>query len=135
MNELLISTEVAWAAGFYDGEGSSKKIYYRYRTKKGVKCTPTSNVCMSVSQCHLEPLERFKTAIGGIEHINGPYHYKAQKRPYWVWSASCKSARQVFEILKPYLSSIKIRQFEQVETEVVASVADRKKGWIYETQP
>lgn len=28
--------ELAWSAGFYDGEGSTKRIFYHYKTKKGI---------------------------------------------------------------------------------------------------
>ena len=33
--------ELAWAAGFYDGEGSTKRVYYHFNTvMKDVKPTP-----------------------------------------------------------------------------------------------
>lgn len=123
--------ELAWAAGFYDGEGSSKKIYYHYKTKKGIKKPPTKNIVMSVSQAELEPLLRFKKAVDNIGHINGPYQYGTNKRPYWIWSASCKSARLVFKLLKPFLSSIKKKQYLCVDKELY-SVKNRKKGWIHD---
>lgn len=123
--------ELAWAAGFYDGEGSSKKICYHYKTKKGIRKAPTKNIMMSVSQAELEPLLRFQNAVKGIGHINGPYQYNTNKRPYWIWSASCKSARIVFKLLKPYLSSIKKKQYLQVDKELY-SVKNRKKGWIHD---
>lgn len=121
--------ELAWAAGFYDGEGSSKKINYHYKTKKGIKKKPSQNIVMSVSQTDLEPLKRFKKAVNNIGHINGPYQYGSNKRPYWIWSASCASAQQVFKLLKPYLSSIKKKQFNIVDKEI-ATVKNRKKGWV-----
>ena len=84
---------------------------------------------MSVSQAELKPLLKFKKAVSNIGHINGPYQYNSNKRPYWVWSASCRSAKLVFAILKPYLSSIKKKQFMHVSKELYA-VSSRKKGWI-----
>jgi hypothetical protein len=124
--------ELAWAAGFYDGEGSSKAIYYHYKTKKGKARNPSRNVCMSVSQCELAPLERFKKAVNNLGHINGPYHYKAQKRPYWIWSSSCASAKEVFKKLKPYLSQAKKLQYELVSDSLNSYVPNRQKGWIHD---
>lgn len=128
---IMNDIEKAWAAGFYDGEGSSKKKYYHYVNKKGLPRKPNQNVMMSVSQAHLETLERFKKAVGDRGTINGPYQYKGNKRPYWIWSASNKAARDVYEILKPFLSSIKKQQFEIILNEL-SSMSERKKGWIFD---
>lgn len=114
----MIETELAWAAGFFDGEGSSKRIYNHYTTKKGEVRKPTSNVVLSVAQTALKPLERFKEAVGGIGHINGPYKYRANQRPYWVWSASYFSGRLVFKRLEKYLCSIKKEQYFKVSRSV-----------------
>jgi hypothetical protein len=106
--------ELAWAAGFFDGEGSTKKIYSHYRTKKGEVRKPTKNVCVSVAQADLKPLLRFQKAVGNVGHINGPYSYRANQRPYWIWSASYKTAREVFGSLKTYLCSVKKAQYLRV---------------------
>lgn len=111
-------TEVAWAAGFFDGEGSSKKIYSHYFTKKGEVRKPTTNVVLSVAQAELKPLKRFKKAVGDIGHINGPYSYRINQRPYWIWSASYISARLVFNKLRQYLCSIKKKQYLKVSKEL-----------------
>lgn len=123
--------ELAWAAGFFDGEGSTKKVSYHYRTKKGIVRKPTKNISMAVSQCDLSPLKRFRSAVGGLGRINGPYQYGTNKRPYWVWSASCKAAKAVFSVLKRHLCSIKKRQYRQVSQELM-SVSSRKKGWSHD---
>ena len=122
---------IAWAAGFFDGEGTSKKINYHYKTKKGLVKKPSQNVCLSVAQADLVPLKRFQRAVGGLGRINGPYQYAANKRPYWIWSASCASAKAAFKILRPYLCPIKKKQFAIV-TKELASVKARKKGWTHD---
>ncbi len=48
-----------------------------------------------------------------------------------AWAASCQAAKDVFNILMPYLSPIKKQQYRQVSKELV-SVESRKKGWIYD---
>lgn len=122
-------SEIAWAAGFYDGEGSTKKKYYHYVSKKGKPQKPNQNIMMSVSQANLEPLERFKVAVGNKGNINGPYKYKRNKREYWVWSASNKAAREVYATLLPFLCSIKKQQFDTIMNELTTK-SDRKKGWV-----
>lgn len=52
--------ELAWAAGFFDGEGC-----FSY-SKSG------QYVCVSIGQTVREPLERFKLAVG-LGVIYGPY--------------------------------------------------------------
>ena len=54
-----MNTELAWAAGFFDGEGTTCRV-------KG----PTRNATrVSVSQKGLECLLRFQAALGGLGHI------------------------------------------------------------------
>jgi len=126
------NTEIAWAAGFFDGEGSTKKIRYHYKSKNGKPQSPNRNVCMSVCQTDTETLNRFLKAVHGLGRINGPYQYKPNRRPYWTWSTSCASAKKVFSILKPYLSSVKKRQYKIVTEELDIDRSDRKKGWIHD---
>lgn len=64
--------ELAWAAGFYDGEGSTiTQVESRDRRV-------TLQIC--VSQCDVGPLERFQRALGGIGAIYGP---TPRPKPQW----------------------------------------------------
>ena len=61
-NEAMIEvskTEVAWAAGFFDGEGTTRLTRTRGYGSLG----------MSVSQVELAPLERFQRALFGLGRI------------------------------------------------------------------
>lgn len=99
--------ELAWAAGFYDGEGSTLSVH----GNRGIR------VC--VNQVVLAPLVRFKEAVGcGV--IYGPYkrpgkasdvwHYRAQSyaeaqhviAQLWTWLGDTKreQARVILERLK-----------------------------------
>lgn len=64
--------ELAWAAGFFDGEGSTGT--YSKVGRRG-------SIHMTVGQDHLELLERFHRAVLGIGSIYGPY--KNSKQRYW----------------------------------------------------
>jgi len=60
---------LAWAAGFFDGEGCfSFSVAGKY-------------VCVSVSQTDFEPLLRFQEAVG-IGNILGPYDMRKKDR--WI---------------------------------------------------
>ena len=56
-------TELAWAAGFFDGEGSVG-TYFCDRRHKMYGGKPQKNIIMSVSQKDIRPLLRFQEAIG-----------------------------------------------------------------------
>jgi hypothetical protein len=127
-----LKTERAWAAGFYDGEGSSKKHKSQYKLKSGKRRIPNEKVCMTVSQVHKDSLIRFQKAVNGIGRINGPYKYGANKKPYFIWSVAGNLADEVFKLLKPFLTKIKIKQFNIVKKEAEFNNSkNRKKGWIY----
>lgn len=127
----MLRTELAWAAGFFDGEGSTKKKYYGYKTKKGFVKKPTKDICMTIAQCDRRPLLRFKKAVGNLGCINGPYQYAPNKRPYWIWSTAGGLAEQVFTRLKNYLCQNKKNQYRQVKKETFP-LPNRKKGWTYD---
>src|SRR5215472_5877824 len=57
--------ELAWAAGFFEGEGSF--------TLNRSRLQPRPQPHLTISQVERAPLERFMAAIGGFGHIYGPY--------------------------------------------------------------
>jgi hypothetical protein len=66
--------ELAWAAGFFDGEGC---FSFAERARYGVA---------TIGQTDVQALERFRHAVG-VGTIYGPYDYKypgrMSKRPWW----------------------------------------------------
>jgi hypothetical protein len=73
--------ELAWAAGFFDGEGC---FSYMERARYGVA---------TIGQTDVRALERFMKAVG-VGKIYGPYDYKTpgrmSKRPWW----NCRAHRR-----------------------------------------
>jgi hypothetical protein len=101
--------ELAWAAGFWDGEGSTYCNTYKVNGKNyfRIKCEVTQN--------HKHILERFQSALEGLGKIYGPYKYNNQQG-YYLWTtSSSKNSKETFRLLKPMLSDIKIKQFEIAE--------------------
>ena len=107
---MRIALDLAWAAGFFDGEGwvgAIKKTHAKNRTA-GV------GLSISIAQTDPEVLEKF-AKVAGFGNLRGPYNPKtANSNPYWVWrSEQREEIRDLFKELRPYLSSVKCQQFER----------------------
>lgn len=101
--------ELAWAAGFFDGEGST--------TIQGTPRSPCLTV--KLSQVDPRPIRRFFAAIGELGHLNGPYEQKAERgQPYYWWAANGRYAEAVIGLLWPFLSEPKREQWRERKTEV-----------------
>jgi len=68
--------ELAWAAGFFDGEGSFINPHYQ---------CPTLRV--KVSQTHPEVLQKFKHAVCDLGKLNGPYVGSGKHKPVWIFQS------------------------------------------------
>ena len=92
--------ELAWAAGFYDGEG---------HTRSG----RTIGVVISQSNSP-ELLERFNGAVGGVGCVYGPFEYRDRRptqKPFYTFGAtSFESAQHCVCCLWPWLGSAKRAQ-------------------------
>jgi hypothetical protein len=90
--------ELAWAAGFFDGEGT----FAFYKSGRFVA---------SVMQTDPEVLVRFRDAIG-IGSLFGPYKTTGLgKKPIYQYrSNGAAVAQQIVALLWPYLCSIKQEQ-------------------------
>lgn len=107
MNDPL---ELAWAAGFWDGEGSCylNQGYAR----------------MSINQNDVRVLHRFQAAVEcGII-----LPYQQTGKTYWRWRTNrYEEACQVADALWPYLSEVKQDQLIHVFTDAIV-VAHEKRS-------
>lgn len=107
-----LQTELAWAAGFFDGEGSIY-VHHIKRHKGGTtgRYYAITSVEISVAQSDKRPLNRFLNIIN-IGRIAGPYQPKYRNaKPYWYWkTAGRPSVHAVLSLLWPYLSEPKKEQ-------------------------
>jgi hypothetical protein len=83
---LLDREESAWAAGFFEGEGSCSN---RTNTA-GRRITPV----LSITQVVREPLDRFQRVLGGRGRVNGPYRNSGVRKPYFQFTSSNFEATQ-----------------------------------------
>jgi len=96
--------ELAWAAGFFDGEGYIGNAYAgrnRYL-----------NLALQIGQKDRQVLDRFRQAVGriGITVNSG---LNVRKDNCYVLRVYNDNAVKVFNLLKPYLSPVKLEQGEK----------------------
>jgi len=89
-----MSNDLAWAAGFYDGEGST----FLQRPRKTVK------LILTVSQKDTRVLLKLKRILGG--GIYGPYG----GRPCAAWILQGENAYQALMAMWPHLGAAKREQ-------------------------
>ena len=72
-NSIPVNTELAWAAGFFDGEGNAHF------------CRNSRTVGLSVTQTSLPELQRFQSTLG-VGRVYGPYINKGPRNnPHWQY--------------------------------------------------
>lgn len=79
MTDRWNTTDVAWAAGFFEGEGT-----FQYPPR----------ACLRVLNTDPDPLYRLQ-AIFGFGNIHGPHPQRGLgTKPYWYWNVSNYEHRQ-----------------------------------------
>jgi hypothetical protein len=100
--------ELAWAAGFFDGEGCTD-IQHRHGPVRSYKY-----VRLQVSQKDRRALDRWVDAIG-LGKVRGPY--EKARGDYYRISLSDKEARAALKLMHPYLGTVKREQAARVLNE------------------
>jgi hypothetical protein len=114
-----------WAAGFFDGEGSTLVTNKNPRRRRDF---PTLKVIVTQHGAGGIPdtLTRF-VAVAGCGKINGPYQYRGYKTPRYYWSVTDRDAAYVLRILWPYLGKVKREQARRSVDLVNASFVHRRE--------
>ena len=109
-----MKTERAWAAGFFDGEGTV--VAFRPERYK------TAQVTLAIAQLERATLVRFRAAVGAGT-ITGPYKYKTNQRPYYKWFSGAKAdVEKVRTAMWPFLGNVKRRAFSRAYKEAQRAV-------------
>ena len=103
----MSNEELAWAAGFIDGEGCFG--FYTYKQKP--RTTLYGMVKLDVSQANREPLDRLQKALG-VGNVSGPHK---RKNPKWspifhLQVYGIADLQHAIDALSPWLCSIKKTQ-------------------------
>lgn len=110
----MCKEELAWAGGFFSGEGSTGLSRFSTAGKKGKPRKYWKRYpCMQLAQVgSTETLDRFNHAIGNLGKVRGPYGpYAANKQPYYQFQIiGADKIEQTIAMLWPYLSTAKQEQ-------------------------
>lgn len=105
----MTEAEVAWAAGFFDGEGCT---YFSVRAKQKGRQRRYGYIGIGIAQTHPEVLERFQK-ITQAGKVYGPYPGRSKnENEYWRFTAHHNDALKIIELIQPYLGSVKLAQAE-----------------------
>lgn len=99
MNDI----ELAWAAGFFDGEGTT----HLGKSTKGDRFTKPK---LTIPQKELECLARFRKALGNRGTIYGPIKQKRDSEIYHYSIQKAKEVDETLTLLWPFLSDVKKNQ-------------------------
>lgn len=97
---------LAWAAGFFDGEGWAARI------RDGSRATrrPMARINQAGVDGPPDTLERFRRALGDLGAIGGPDRISGRKDLYrWVASSEA-DVTLLFELLSPWVGPVKLGQ-------------------------
>lgn len=101
----LDGVALAWAAGFFDGEGSTT-LYAKSRKSMDAVRVP----CLTITQCRRATLERFQSVVFEMGRIYGPYQ-KVRGRPQYLWrTTQFRHAQAVIALLWRFLTPEKQEQ-------------------------
>lgn len=117
--------ELAWAAGLFDGEGSTS--LERHQTHEGYFVIESS-VTQSSNTGVPEVLSRFQGALGGVGKIYGPYEQDGARELVYRWKAyGLQRVELLVSQLLPWLGAIKRAQAE-TSLSVVRSQSTLPRG-------
>lgn len=92
--------EIAWAAGFFDGEGCTFCAKHHSGSR---------SLQMTVAQTQRENLVRLQAALQNLGNITGPIILDNRK-PIYTWRACGPVAQDCINLLRPYLCKEKSEQ-------------------------
>jgi hypothetical protein len=94
--------QLAWAAGFFDGEGWVGIVQYSCQGRKYTR------ISAHVAQTNLSILHRFQTTIGRGT-VNGPYRVgRKNHKPYWTYQTSgIQDTQHLIAVLWTWLADVK----------------------------
>ena len=108
------ATELAWAAGFFDGEGSVS-VHCDKRPGR------TPSFRLEIEQVDIRPLERFQRAVGGFGNLSKRSGPRApNRRVLFRLYASNEPALRIAVAIWPHLSEPKREQITRVIEELEA---------------
>lgn len=103
----VTEAQVAWAAGFFEGEGT---FYAKAAGPKRKDGTRRKSLKLSLSNTDLSMLRQFKAYLGDAGSITQLRAARPNRQQIFQWSCVTKQARNVAALLYPYLSERRKQQ-------------------------
>jgi hypothetical protein len=100
--------ELAWAAGFFDGDGWAALVRFGRRGKR----RPMAQINQGSSTGVPEVLVRFRDTVG-VGRVAGPKIEEGRLPLYWWVASSRGDVLKVGEVIGPWLSAQKRVQFSE----------------------
>jgi hypothetical protein len=120
-----MSEELAWAGGFFDGEGSA--YLEKHRSHNG-HFVPRLHVTQSSDADVAPELVRFKAALGELGTISGRHRGRGNHRSYRRWRAfTVKDVQLGSHLLWPFIGEVKRSQARSV-LQTIHSQLDLPRG-------
>jgi hypothetical protein len=116
---MIKETDLAWIAGFFDGEGC---IGIRKRIPKNKNWNPIYRVYLSIVQVDPKPLEKIQGILGGSFWKDKSY--RGPGGNFYFWEISGQSALDTIKLFKDYTISKK----EELETALLLDGKFKVKG-------
>lgn len=88
--------DLAWAAGFFDGEGF---VTIQRRSYRGYK---SHYLRVGINHVNPEPLYKFQKLFGGTVRAQNPDKVVGNRKQRHSWSTSCKKAKEALIQMAPY---------------------------------
>lgn len=116
VHEMPVSSSAeeqrAWAAGLFDGEGSTMRMPHRSHVGYFIA---EAAVTQSGDAGAPQVLSRFRAAVGGLGKIYGPFKQKRARKGVYRWRVGMQQdIEAVVHLLWPSLSDLKRAQAEEV---------------------
>lgn len=101
--------DVAWAAGFFDGEGC---ISIRKTGGRGY------GLLIQVTQVNKDPIQKFANLFGGSICLQ---ESRGSHKPLWRWCQACRRASESIRYMLPFLivkqeAALLALQFQNMKT-------------------
>lgn len=93
----MTDTEIAWAAGFFDGEGSVTLSPHGKKDRCLIERDLYRHLTIRVAQKRRDPIDRFKTMFGGYTYNEG----RGSHCFYWV--STTRKAARALSLMLPFL--------------------------------
>jgi len=99
--------DLAWAAGFFDGEGWANAVGAEGRRTR----QPQARVNQADPNGVPAVLLRFQAALGGLGRIGGPYLHEGRQDLYSWYVSSRGDVEILHHLLVPWLGQVKLLEF------------------------